>query len=86
MQGRDPIELYWMHDEADAVDRDKLCSHKGSVHAKKGLELTDATWICHAVITSDTMLAKTSLGHPENYLFSLSKNVFIGSEYPQKKT
>ena len=26
---------------------------------------------------------KYQLGHPENYLFSLSKDIFSGSEYPR---
>ena len=30
-------------------------------------------------------LPKYCLGHPENYLFLLSKNVFIGSKYPKNK-
>ena len=41
-------------------------------------------WSRALVENSEAFSMKSRLDHPENYLFLLSENIFIGSKYPKK--
>ena len=39
----------------------------------------------YMTLISEVFLAENRLGHPENYLFLLSKKLFLGSKYLKNK-
>ena len=47
--------------------------------------LASSSGTCHHAIPVLLFQPKYRLGHPENYLFLLSKKIFTGSKYPKNK-
>ena len=71
-----PVELTREKQCLEARDM-FLGDNRVEQNMKRALELASATVVLFQ--------QKYWLGHPENYLFSISKKLFVGSKYPKNK-